>query len=76
MRAGKYDSGVYTVSFEVGPAGADAEDFVLFDVKRGVAMCSRLADGSRCEANQNARLCSHVWCAAQELEAANKRQAA
>lgn len=76
MRAVKYDPGVYTVSFEVGPIGLESEDFVLFDVKRGVAMCSRLADGSICEANQNGRPCCHVWCAAQELEAENKSQAA
>jgi hypothetical protein len=70
MRAVKYDSGEKTISFEVGL------NFVLFDLKRGVAMCSRLADGSRCEANANGGMCAHVWCAALQLNAGNQREAA
>lgn len=76
MRAVKYDSGEHTISFEVGLIGSEPEDFVLFDLKRGVAMCSRLADGSLCEANKYGNRCSHVWCAAKQLESENRIQAA
>jgi hypothetical protein len=73
MRAVKYDSGEKTISFEVGLIGSEPEDFVSFDLKRGVAMCSRLADGLLCDANKNGQLCCHVWAASLELEAENKR---
>lgn len=76
MRAVKYDSGEHTISFEVGPRDSEFEDFVLLDLKRRVAMCSRLADGSRCEANANGGMCAHVWCAAQQMDAENQREAA
>jgi len=76
MRAVKYDSGEHTISLEVGLIGSEFEDFVLFDLKRGVAMCSRLADGSLCDANAHGGMCAHVWCAAQQLDAGNEREAA
>ena len=76
MRAVKYDSGAHTISFEVGPRDSEFEDFVLFDVKRGVAMCSRLADGSLCPANAHGGMCAHVWRAAQQMDAENKKEAA
>jgi hypothetical protein len=76
LRARKYDAGKNTISFRVGPIGGRFEDLVLFDVKRGVAECSRLKDGSRCERNKFGGMCAHVWCAAQELDAESKRRAA
>jgi hypothetical protein len=69
LRAKKYDVGEHTISFRVGPIGGRFEDLVVFDVNREAATCSRLKDGSRCEANANGRLCVHFWAAATEVEA-------
>lgn len=68
LRAKKYDVGERTISFRVGPIGGRFEDLVVFDVNRETATCSRLKDGSRCEANANGRWCCHVWRAVQELQ--------
>ena len=69
LRARKYDAGKNTISFRVGPIGGRFEDLVLFDAKRATASCSRLKDGSRCEANQYGGMCAHVWAASKELQA-------
>lgn len=73
LRAKKYDVGKNTISFRVGPIGGRFEDLVRFDVKRGVAECSRLKDGSRCESNKFGGMCAHVLAATRSLENGNKR---
>ena len=76
LRARKYDAGKNTISFRVGPIGGRFEDLVLFDVKRAVAVCSRLKDGSRCESNKFGGWCCHVWAASKELQMIASRKVA
>jgi hypothetical protein len=76
LRAVQYDVGKHTIIFQVGPIGKEFEDLVFFDVKREVAYCSRLKDGTSCESNQHGGLCAHVWAAYQQVESQNQKQVA
>jgi hypothetical protein len=79
MWATKYDQGEHTVSYRVVPHGKQFEHqqkdrrLVLFDLKRGVAECLSLEDGTLCEANSFGKLCSHVWVASKRLQVSAKQ---
>jgi hypothetical protein len=75
LRAVQDDVGKHTIIFRVGPIGREFEDLVLFDVKREVAYCSRLKDGTVCDSNYFGGLCAHVWAACQQAESVNRKVA-